>query len=142
MIKRKEVLKMKNKGYKVVKVGSLVFLVLLLLWSFYMTLGGVKGEPTSKYEAFIKGEEEFITNYGCYSESKVEGLWCNDYPELANLDGNPEYSDTEKMITRSIQVHNSRISGLTFDANIIFWTLLLVTLLLALNLVMDLKYKK
>lgn len=134
-------LTVKNKGYKVVKVGSLVFLAVLLLWYFYMTLGGVRGEPESKYEAMIKGEK-VITNYGCYSESEVDGLYCNDYPELANLDGNPEYSDTEKMITRSIQVHNSRISGLTFDAGIIFWMVLLLALIVAVNLVMDLRSKK
>ncbi len=133
---------MKNKSYKIVKIGSLAFLVLLLAWYFLWTLPE-GGEPPSTYEAFIKGDRVII-GYGCYSEQwrQVEGLYCNDYPELANLDANPEYSDTEKMITRSIQVHNSRISDLTFDRNISFWMVLLLTLTMGVNLVMDLRAKK
>ena len=137
---------MKNiTGYKAVKIGSLVFLALFLGWYFlwgpFFLLN--RAESPLKYEAIIKGEKE-IFNYGCNSEDldSVEGLWCNDYPELANLDGNPEYSDTEKMITRSIQVYNTRISCLTSFSSDSFWEVVLLALLIGVNLVMDLRYKK
>lgn len=81
---------------------------------------------------------------GCYSDltNQVEGLYCNEYPELANLDGNPEYSEQEKELTRAIQLYNHKISGAYYDLNIVYWVLIVLTIVFCINLVYDLKSKK
>ena len=133
---------MKNNTNKILKISSIVVLVVAMLWFFLWTLPS-GGESSLVYKEIIKGEQG-IHGYGCYSSlvGQVDGLFCNDYPELANLDGNPEYSETEKMLTRAIQVHNSRISDSTFNASNTFWLLLIIIIVVVANLIYDLKSKK
>jgi uncharacterized membrane protein SpoIIM required for sporulation len=133
---------MKTKTHKILKISSIVVLVVAMFWFFLWTIPE-SGESTLNYEAMIKGEKQ-VYGFGCDSElvDQVDGLWCNNYPQLANLDNNPEYSQTEKMLTRSIQLHNSRLSYLTFGLSNTFWLFLILVVIMIVNLVYDLKSKK
>ncbi|MFA4887037.1 MAG: hypothetical protein WC595_02395 [Candidatus Nanoarchaeia archaeon] len=96
-----------------------------------------------RYEKHIK-TGGFFGSSGCNADliDQVEGLFCNNYPELANLDGNPAYSEQEKEVTRAIQLYNNKISGLYYHLNLVHWMLVVLTIIFCINLVYDIKSKK
>ncbi|MFH1065783.1 MAG: hypothetical protein V1734_04745 [Nanoarchaeota archaeon] len=133
---------------KVVKITSAVVLGIAVLWFLCANLLALLHNNylnLDKYEQVIKGEKsESIFGMGCETSlaDVEEGIWCNEYPELAGLDGEPEYSATEKMITRAIQVHNDGIQYAHYSVSILSWFVLVLALVVIVNLVYDRKAKK
>ncbi|MBU0470834.1 MAG: hypothetical protein KKA62_01785 [Nanoarchaeota archaeon] len=122
-----------------IKIGFLVSLIALLLWFIgitFLSMPGADYESLTLYNEGIRGG--FIEGYNC--DASVEGGIC--YPELANLDDNPELSESEAMLNKALNLYNNRFSDLYLYANISFWTILILGVIVGLNLVLDLRAKK
>lgn len=125
--------KKKKVEYDWFKVGSLIVVVLALLWFLlfaWFSLPGANYESTILYEQGIRGD-----NF-------IEGMICeNDvcFPEMSNLDGNAELSSSEAMLSRAMHLYNSRIADLYGYVSISKWVILLFGLILAVNLVRNMK---
>lgn len=132
---------------KAVKITSAVVLGIAAIWFLYVNLLALVDNNylSNNYEQVIKGEKS-ETTFGIGCETSLtgveEGIWCNEYPELAGLDGNPEYSTTEKMVTRAIQIHNDGIQYAHYSVTALSWFVLVLALVVIVNLVYDCKAKK